>query len=134
MKWSLPWRRRPQRLVPPEGLDRPLSDDEDATLRWILWLEDFPGADELRAQVDHVRATWGRTTEIKVEVVGGAAAPVADGLLPVGAVVVGEDEKPTGFIGVWVKGGFLRRLEYSWVTDEMPTEYPSPDRLRFFDA
>jgi hypothetical protein len=50
------------------------------------------------------------------------------------ALVVSEDEDPTGFIGVWVKGGFLHQLEYSWVTDEMPMEYPNPGRLRPFDT
>ena len=125
-------RRQPQSLVPPRPLDRPLSADEDAALRWILWLDDFPGADELRAQVGHVRATWGRTTELTIEVRGAGPASVADGLLPVRALVVDRDEDPTGFIGVWVKDGFLHQLEYSWVTDDMPMEYPSPDRLRPF--
>jgi hypothetical protein len=129
-EFSVPSRRRAQRFVPPTSLDRPLTPDEDAALRWILWLEDFPGAHELRAQVDHARATWGRTTELTIEVGEAAPAPVADGLLPVRAWVVGKTEEPTGFIDVWVQGGFLHQLEYSWVTDDMPMEYPTPDRLR----
>jgi len=124
----------PQAFVPPTALDRPLTADEDAALRWILWLEDFPGVDELRAQIRHVRATWGRTTELTVVVAGAAPAPVEDGILPVAALVVGPDEKDEGFINVWVENGYLSMLEYSWVTDRMPTEYPSPDRLRLFDA
>ncbi len=34
-----------QPFIPPTALDRPLTADEDAALRWILWLEDFPGAE-----------------------------------------------------------------------------------------
>jgi hypothetical protein len=94
----------------------------------------LPGAEELRAQIEHVRATWGRTTEIDLEVMGAAPAPVSDGILSVTALVVGPDEEPEGFMSVWVDGGYLSSLEYSWFTDHMPTEYPSPDRLRISDA
>ena len=121
-------------FVPPTVLDRSLLSDEDAALRWILWLEDFPGAVELRAQIDHVRATFGRTTEIALEVTDAEPAPVSDGILSVTALVVGSDGEPEGFISVWVEGGYLSSLEYSWFTDYMPTEYPSPDRLRIFDS
>lgn len=121
-------------FVPPTVLDRPLTADEDAALRWILWLEDFPGADELRAQIAHVRAVWGRTTELSLEVTGAAPAPVSDGPLPAQALVVGTDDEPTGFIMVWVQDGYLADLEYSWFTETMPTVYPPPDRLRLLDA
>jgi hypothetical protein len=133
MNWSLR-RNRKQAFVAPAKLDRVLSPDEDAALRWILWLEDFPGSDELRVQVEHVRATWGRTTEIDLEVVAASPAPVSDGFLPVTALVVDQREEPTGFIQVFVADGYLSSLYYSWVTDRMPTDYPSADRLRLFDA
>ena len=122
-----------QDFVPPTVLDRSLTADEDAAVRWILWLEDFPGAAELRAQVDHVRATWGRTTELDLEVTEAAPAAVSDGVLSVEALVIGADEQPEGCITVWVKSGYLSRLDYSWFTDRMPTQYPSPDRLRPWD-
>ena len=122
-----------QAFVPPTALDRSLSADEDAALRWILWLEDFPGAEELRAQIGHVRATWGRTSEMDLEVTNAVPAAVSDGVLSVSALVVDADERPDGFITVWVKGGYLSGLEYSWFTERMPTEYPSPDRLRLWD-
>jgi hypothetical protein len=122
-----------QAFVPPTVLDRSLSADEDAALRWILWLEDFPGVDELRAQIGHVRATWGRTSEMDLEVTNAVPAAVSDGVLSVAALVVDADEQAEGFITVWVKGGYLSGLEYSWFTERMPTEYPSPDRLRLWD-
>lgn len=125
--------RQMDAFVPPTVLDRPLLPDEDAALRWILWLEDIPGADELRAQVGHVRATWGRTTEMHLEVTDAEPAPVEDGVLSQMALVVGAGERPVGLISVWVEGGYLSGLEYSWFTDRMPTEYPSSDRLRLHD-
>src|SRR5258708_30048686 len=117
MKRSLPRRRQIQDLVPTGVLNRSLSSDEDAALRWILWLEDFPGSDELRAQVGHVRAKWGRTTEMELEVVDTAPSSVADGDLPAAALVVGPDESPAGFIRVSVRGGYLSSLDYSWFTE-----------------
>jgi hypothetical protein len=122
-----------QAFVPPTVLDRSLSADEDAALRWILWLEDFPGAKELRAQIGHVRATRGRASEMDLEVTDAAPAAVSDGVLSLAALVVGADEESVGFISVWVTGGYLSGLEYSWFTERMPTEYPSPDRLRLWD-
>jgi hypothetical protein len=122
-----------QAFVPPTVLDRSLSADEDAALRWILWLEDFPGVEELRAQIGHVRATLGRTSEMDLEVTNAVPAAVSDGVLSVAALVVDADEESVGFITVWVNGGYLSGLEYSWFTERMPTEYPSPDRLRLWD-
>src|SRR6476659_10178113 len=75
-------------FVPPTVLDRALTDEEDAALRWILWVEDFPGAEELRAQVLHVRVVFGRTTELGLKVSGAQRATVSDGILPVEAFVV----------------------------------------------
>jgi hypothetical protein len=99
----------------------------------MLWLEDFPGAEELRAQVPHVRAISGRTTELDLEVEAGQPAPVADGILPVGAFVVGADDDVIGSLSVWVKGGYLAAIEYSWFNVPMPTQFPSVDRLRLAD-
>jgi hypothetical protein len=121
------------KFVRPTVLDRPLTSDEDGALRRILWLEDFPGADELRSQLPHVRALFGRTTELDLEVSDGQPAPVADGILPAGAFVAGAGEDVIGFLSVWVKGGYLAAIEYSWVTDAMPTEFPSVDQLRLPD-
>jgi hypothetical protein len=117
-------------FVPPTVLDRPLTRDEDAALRWILSLDDFPGVDELRAQASHVRAIWGRTTELDLEVSDALPASVDDGVLPVSADVVDANAGPIGFITVWVKDGYLSSLEYSWFTHDMPTEYPTVDQLR----
>ena len=31
---------------------------------------------------------------------------------------------------MWVKDGYLSALEHAWVTEEMPQEFPSVERLR----
>lgn len=120
-------------FVPTTVLDRALTDDEGAALRWILWLEDFPGAEGLRAQVPHVRTTFGRTTELDLEVTDADPAAIGNGILPVDALVVGDDEEPIGFISVWVRAGYLSSIEYSWFTDRMPRVFPSSDQLRLMD-
>jgi hypothetical protein len=122
-----------QAFVSPAALDRRLTDDEDAALRFILHLEDFRGAEELRGQVPFVRAVWGRTTELYLAVDGGTRADIGDGRIEVAALVVNDTEEPTGFIHVWTKDGWLSSLEYSWVTDEMPAEYPDLDSLGIWD-
>jgi hypothetical protein len=50
--------------------------------------------------------------------------------LPGGAVVESPSGEATGFLDMWVKDGYLEAVEHSWVTDEMPQEFPSIERLR----
>jgi hypothetical protein len=54
-------------------------------------------------------------------------ASTADGPLPVRAFVAPE----AGEIIVWVTGGRLSGLEFAWITDEPPDQWPSPDDLTF---
>lgn len=91
----------PEPLVPRTVLNRPLSVDEDAALRWILHVEDLPGSDELRTQIDHAIAVYGRTTELDLRVDGGGRAEIPDGHFPSTALVVDEREQPTGHIDLW---------------------------------
>ena len=124
---------QPEPYVPSAVLNRRLTVDEDAALRWILYVEDVPGAEQLRTQVDSVVAVFGRTTDLELRVDGGEKAQIGDGHFPSAALVVDENEEPTGHIDLWVKGGWLDAIEYSWFTDRMPTEYPPAERLRLFD-
>ena len=50
--------------------------------------------------------------------------------MPGGAVVESPSGEPTGFLDLWVKDGYLEAVEHSWVTDEMPEEFPGVERLR----
>jgi hypothetical protein len=61
-------------------------------------------------------------------------ADCPDGKVPVDAVVVSRSGETTGFILVWTEGGYLSTIEHAWVTDEMPEEFPSPERLRLWDT
>jgi hypothetical protein len=114
-------------------MDRPLTTDEDAALRWILYVEDVPGVEELRSQVPHVRAVYGLVTQLDLVVDDGQPATIADGHYPVTALVVGEKGEPIGHIDLWIKDGWLGGIEYSWFTEEMPVEYPAPHQLALDD-
>jgi hypothetical protein len=111
---------------------RRLTANEEAALRWIVYLEDSPGANELAAQLDTVVAVGGPPTSLELRTEG-PASDLPDGPLREGALVVGADGEPNGDIRVWVEDGRLAQLEYSWFTDEMPLEYPPPDQLALLD-
>jgi hypothetical protein len=86
---------------------------------------------------DYVKAAGRRVvegtdlpTDLELAVSGAPPAAVKDGPLPHGAVVISPSGEPTGFLDLWLKDGYLASVEHSWVTDEMPLEFPSPERLR----
>ena len=58
---------------------------------------------------------------------------IPDGKFPVDVVVQSSSGETTGFILVWTDGGYLSTIEHSWVTDQMPDEFPSPEDLRLWD-
>ncbi len=117
-----------------EQAPRRLSIDEASALRWILDAEDLPGRRELRAQVDSVQALSDpiNPCDLRLFVSGLPPAAGADGHLKPSALVVGARGEAIGFIDLWVTNGYLPFMEYSWFV-EMPTEYPSIDRLRQVD-
>jgi hypothetical protein len=57
-------------------------------------------------------------------------SPYPDGLLPVEAHAYGPSGQFLGFIMVWLRGGYLGALEFAWVTDDPPTEWPDPSHLQ----
>jgi hypothetical protein len=105
---------------------------ERAVLHRILDGAQFPGARELSAQVDGARVVGGLPTFLDL-----AAAPSArpssckDGPVPLRPVVEPDDEVE-GELLVWVTGGYLSGLEYAWYTDEPPSAFPDPARIRFY--
>jgi hypothetical protein len=56
-------------------------------------------------------------------------ADLADGPLPVRAYV---PDKPRyqGEIIVWITDGHISGLEYAWISDNPPTEWPHPDAIQ----
>jgi hypothetical protein len=110
---------------------RELTPQERALIRRVLEAAAFEGASRLMAQVDAAGVTGGLTTLLDLEV--GPAAPaadVADGPIPVRALVEGPQGSIEGEILIWVRDGYLSGLEFAWVSDEAPDAMPSPDQVK----
>ncbi|MGZ9930418.1 hypothetical protein ACXNSR_11050 [Streptomyces sp. NC-S4] len=94
---------------------------------------EFPGAAELRAQIDFVRvvAQWGvGSPSVDLEVLEGTPrSPGVTGVLPVDATVKDEDGSLFGEIIVWATEGHLSAIEYVWYGDEPPTGLPAPEMI-----
>ncbi|MCT2586649.1 hypothetical protein [Actinophytocola gossypii] len=107
---------------------RPLRDRERRVAAKIL--SAAAGTDELVAQLPVARVRSGAVTFLNLAVPAEVPhASVPDGPLPVSAVVNDPDGHPLGEIIVWVEGGLLSALEYAWVTDEEPGEWPAPEHV-----
>lgn len=111
---------------------RPLTSKERAVAEQILQL-DFPGAAELRHQLDWVRvvALWGsNSASVDLRVTNDTApAPISDGVVPVTCTVIDEGGELIGEIILWTETGMLSGLEYAWYGDEPPTSLPEVDRI-----
>ena len=117
---------------------RPLNQDELAVLRHILSAS-FPGSSELRQQVAAAKVTrnWEPAGSPSVDIFVPAdvpAAPLPDGPVPVAAQVIDGTGEYLGELLLWVTGGRLSGLEYSWVTDEPPARLPEPGMIRLSPA
>jgi hypothetical protein len=118
-------------------VDRALSANERGILEFMLADPNIPDGDTLRAQIPYVRVVDGvpaMPSYLHLSVHGAPRARYPDGKLPVDAVVVDRSGDPTGFILIWVSGGYLSTVEHAWATDEMPLEFPPPSHLRQSDA
>ena len=108
---------------------RLLTPNELAAIDWIL-VARAPELPRLRAQTATLRALPDevRVCDLTLATTGDPEGAAPDGPMR-GPLVVDVSGDATGHIDLWVKAGLLSYLEYSWFV-EMPTEYPSPDRLR----
>jgi hypothetical protein len=112
---------------------RDLTSNERALLEWLLRDPRIPDVDALRAQIPFAQVVEGPEslpTDLDLAVSGAAPAAVKDGPLPGWAVVMCLSGEPTGHLDLWIKDGYLASIEHSWFTEEMPEEFPTPDRLR----
>jgi hypothetical protein len=99
---------------------RPLSPRERAVLTALL-TSDFPGAAQLRDQAESVMATGeGMIIDLVVDPILPPARVVHR--VPVQAVVDGAGHD--GGLLLFVDDGRLSGLEYWWVTDDPPKEFP----------
>ncbi|WAU81951.1 hypothetical protein O1Q96_20455 [Streptomyces sp. Qhu-G9] len=112
---------------------RPLSDLERTVLEHIL-SADFAGASALRSQLDRteVVALWApgsASVNLRVREPAHHAAMSAE-LVPVDAHVHDQSGEYIGELLVWTdRGATLAALEYSWLTDEMPSSLPRVDQV-----
>jgi hypothetical protein len=106
---------------------RPMNLSERAIVELIL-ANEFPGAPELRAQVDLVQvvAQWGSgSASVDLMVREGTPRSLeANGVVPVNATVVDESGSLFGEILLWVTDGYLSAIEYAWYGDESPSTLP----------
>lgn len=106
---------------------RPLSSGERAVVELIL-ANEFPGAAELRAQIDFVQvvAKWGAdSASVDLLVLEGAPrSPGVTGVIPVDATVADESGSLFGEILLWATDGCLSAIEYAWYGDEPPSALP----------
>jgi hypothetical protein len=108
---------------------RPLSQEELAVLRHILSAS-FAGAAELRQQLTTatVSGNWEPAGSPSIDIAVPAESPsahIADGPVPVAAQVIDGTGEYLGELLLWVTGGRLSALEYSWITDEPPSHLPA---------
>lgn len=106
---------------------RPMSPVERAVVELIL-ANEFPGAAELRAQVDFVQvvAKWG-VDSASVDLLVSEEAPRSPGVtgvIPVDATVVDKTGSLFGEILLWATDGCLSAIEYAWYGDEPPSALP----------
>ncbi|MFF9406472.1 hypothetical protein ACF1B0_13250 [Streptomyces anandii] len=108
---------------------RPLSPLERRILTHLLTAE-FPGAQELRNQLPETRVMgqWGdESPSVDLEVPAGfPAAAIQDGIIPATGTVTDDSGQLFGELLVWVSGGRLSALEFTWYGDTAPTELPDP--------
>ena len=113
---------------------RPLNDEEKRILGTLLEPE-FPGVEELRAQVPHAVVVG--CCDCGCPTVEFSVSPTASRsnvktwprLAPFEATVKPVESEPPGEIILFVDDGRLSCLEYVSYDDPSPREWPSPDRL-----
>ncbi|ORT53399.1 hypothetical protein [Streptomyces sp. CB03238] len=96
----------------------------------LILAQGFPGAAELRAQIDFVEvvAQWAEgSVSVDLRVREGAPRSAgASGVIPVDATVVDTSGSLIGEILLWATDGYLSAIEYAWYGDEPPSVLPEP--------
>ena len=113
---------------------RPLTQAELTVLRHILSAS-FPGAAEQRDQITVAKAVgnWEPAGSPSVDIsvpVDAPPAAVPDGPVPVAGQVFDAGGDYLGELLVWVTGGRISGLEYSWITDQPPDRLPDTNMIR----
>ena len=108
---------------------------ERATLDFLL-STDVPGAEALRTQVRSARATaycGCGCPSIALEVDRHHAQEAVSVTRPAAQTHNDpEDAEATRWLTLWADDGWLSYLEISWISEEAPKEFPSPQLLKSF--
>lgn len=116
-------------MTSPTG-KRPLSDRERQVAAHVLRGAQLQGIDELLAQLPTAMVTGGTATVLDLEVSPTTSrSNFDDGPLPIDTTVTGQGGEMLGEILIWVTKGYLSGLEFAWVSDEAPAEWPSADQV-----
>ncbi|MFI1830569.1 hypothetical protein ACH41E_29630 [Streptomyces sp. NPDC020412] len=111
---------------------RPMTPGERAVVELIL-AEKFPGAAELRDQIDFVKviAKWGEgSASVDLRVSQDApCSPDSSGVIPVDATVTDKSGSLFGEILLWATDGYLSAIEYAWYGDEPPSVLPDVEMI-----
>jgi hypothetical protein len=113
---------------------RPLSDAEKK-ITLLLLSREFPGAQELRAQVDHAQVVGEcdcgcPTIDIEVAEAAPRSLPQSGaGPLPYEGSVASDGEDPAGGIILFSSNGYINSLEYYPMRDPSPPDWPDLTRI-----
>ena len=112
---------------------RHVSLREMGALLWVLCsLPDQSSAAGLYRQTGGLLASIGDSPcFVELTVADQSLAiDLSDGPLPIRTLANGSDEQPLGEVLVWIASGLLSALEFGWVTEDRPEEFPTPQQLR----
>ena len=112
---------------------RPFNERELAVLEALLdggWL----GSHELRDQLAHATRgpSWfegSPSFDIRVDPTVAGRVDLPQPLQDSTMYAFGIDGGLVGWIFLWAEEGYLSALEFAWITDEMPSGLPIPERL-----
>jgi hypothetical protein len=112
---------------------RPLTDLERRVLDHLLSV-DFTGVSELREQLSKARVAgnWKPDGSPSFDIQLPPDVPSSSfqgSLAPIAAHVSSAEEPYIGELILWITGGKLSALEYSWITDNPPTALPDPSKI-----
>lgn len=102
-----------------------------ALVRRLLEQRAFRGRDVLLQQVPGIEYVSGPVTMMRLRVPRTYVAAVGvPSPVPNSPTVMGQSGEMVGMLHLWLDGdGYVDCLEYSWVTDEVPTALPTPESL-----
>lgn len=115
-------------------LPRLLLPSERDTVVALLGHRDFPGRDQLLAQLDSTSVVGYcgcGCASVGLRVQGDAIPAACEALTPADeAIIVDEGGEPVGTINLFVRGGYLDEIRISWFEDPI-CPLPPLERLRW---